>query len=51
MEPKKVLLVDDDELITMSLEMIISAEAEFVVAGKVDARRCSCMMSWRRMFC
>ncbi len=34
MEKKRILLVDDDELITMSLEMIISAEAEFEVIGK-----------------
>lgn len=34
MEKKRILLVDDDELITMSLEMIISAEAEFEIIGK-----------------
>ena len=34
MEPKKILLVDDDELITMSLEMIISADPDFKVIGK-----------------
>ncbi len=31
---KKILLVDDDELITMSLEMIISADGEFEIVGK-----------------
>ncbi len=34
MEKKRILLVDDDELITMSLEMIISAEKDFEVIGK-----------------
>ena len=34
MEKKRILLVDDDELITMSLEMIISAEADFEIVGK-----------------
>ena len=34
MERKRILLVDDDELITMSLEMIISAEEDFEVIGK-----------------
>lgn len=34
METKKILLVDDDELITMSLEMIISADKDFEVVGK-----------------
>ncbi len=34
MEKKKILLVDDDELITMSLEMIITAEADFEIVGK-----------------
>lgn len=34
MEKKRILLVDDDELITMSLEMIISAEPDFEVIGK-----------------
>ena len=34
MEPKRILLVDDDELITMSLEMIISADPDFEVIGK-----------------
>ncbi len=34
MEKKKILLVDDDELITMSLEMIISAEPDFEIIGK-----------------
>lgn len=34
MEKKRILLVDDDELITMSLEMIISAEADFEIIGK-----------------
>ncbi len=34
MEKKRILLVDDDELITMSLEMIISAEDEFEIIGK-----------------
>ena len=31
---RKILLVDDDELITMSLEMIISADGEFEIVGK-----------------
>ncbi len=30
----RILLVDDDELITMSLEMIISAEEDFEIVGK-----------------
>ena len=34
MEKKRILLVDDDELITMSLEMIISAEPDFEIVGK-----------------
>lgn len=34
MEKKRILLVDDDELITMSLEMIISAEQGFEIIGK-----------------
>lgn len=34
MEKKKILLVDDDELITMSLEMIITSEADFEIVGK-----------------
>ncbi|MBE5918715.1 MAG: response regulator transcription factor [Pseudobutyrivibrio ruminis] len=34
MEKKRILLIDDDELITMSLEMIISAEPEFEIIGK-----------------
>lgn len=39
MEKKKVLLIDDDELITMSLEMIISAEEDFQVIGKGNSGR------------
>jgi DNA-binding NarL/FixJ family response regulator len=39
MEKKKILLVDDDELITMSLEMIISAEADFEIIGKGGSGR------------
>ncbi|MCR4960254.1 MAG: response regulator transcription factor [Lachnospiraceae bacterium] len=31
---KKILIVDDDELITMSLEMIISSDPEFEIVGK-----------------
>ena len=34
MDKKRILLIDDDELITMSLEMIISAEEYFQVVGK-----------------
>lgn len=34
MDTKKILLIDDDELITMSLEMIINAEEGFSVIGK-----------------
>ncbi len=34
MTKKKILLIDDDELITMSLEMIICAGSEFEVVGK-----------------
>lgn len=39
MEKKRILLVDDDELITMSLEMIISAEADFEIVGKGGSGR------------
>lgn len=39
MEKKRLLLVDDDELITMSLEMIISAEADFEIVGKGGSGR------------
>lgn len=39
MEKKRILLVDDDELITMSLEMIISSEQEFEIAGKGKSGR------------
>lgn len=38
-EDKKILLVDDDELITMSLEMIINAEEGFNVVGKGGSGR------------
>ncbi|WP_031557951.1 response regulator [Lachnospira multipara] len=31
---KSILLIDDDELITMSLEMIISSKEEFKIVGK-----------------
>lgn len=31
---KTILLIDDDELITMSLEMIISSKEEFKIVGK-----------------
>lgn len=34
MEKKRILLVDDDELITMSLEMIISSDTSFEIVGK-----------------
>ncbi|MBO6128943.1 MAG: response regulator transcription factor [Pseudobutyrivibrio sp.] len=34
MEKKRILLVDDDELITMSLEMIISSDTGFEIVGK-----------------
>lgn len=34
MDKKRILLIDDDDLITMSLEMIISAEEDFQVVGK-----------------
>jgi DNA-binding NarL/FixJ family response regulator len=33
MEKKRILIIDDDELITMSLEMIISSDENFEVAG------------------
>lgn len=36
---KKILLIDDDELITMSLEMIINAEEGFTVIGKGNSGR------------
>ncbi|SCZ76311.1 response regulator [Pseudobutyrivibrio xylanivorans] len=36
---KKILLIDDDELITMSLEMIINAEEGFEVIGKGNSGR------------
>ena len=39
MEDKKILLIDDDELITMSLEMIINAEEGFSVIGKGNSGR------------
>lgn len=39
MEKKRILLVDDDELITMSLEMIISADADFEIVGKGSSGR------------
>ena len=34
MEKIKVLIVDDDELVTMSLAMILSAEADMAIAGR-----------------
>ncbi len=34
MEKRRILLVDDDALITMSLEMIISADGQFEIVGK-----------------
>nr|WP_027871987.1 response regulator transcription factor [[Eubacterium] cellulosolvens] len=34
MEKKRILIIDDDELITMSLDMIISGDEEFEVAGR-----------------
>ncbi len=34
MEKIKIAIVDDDELVTMSLEMILSAREEFQVVGK-----------------
>ena len=39
METKRILLIDDDELITMSLEMIINAEDGFQVVGKGNSGR------------
>ncbi|MDC7279013.1 response regulator transcription factor [Butyrivibrio fibrisolvens] len=39
MDDKKILLIDDDELITMSLEMIINAEEGFSVIGKGNSGR------------
>jgi DNA-binding NarL/FixJ family response regulator len=39
MEEKRILLIDDDELITMSLEMIINAEEGFTVVGKGNSGR------------
>lgn len=39
METKGILLIDDDELITMSLEMIIQADGEFQVLGKGQSGR------------
>lgn len=36
---KKILLVDDDELITMSLEMIISSDSDFTIVGKGNSGR------------
>jgi DNA-binding NarL/FixJ family response regulator len=39
MEKKRILLVDDDELITMSLEMIIGAAEEFCIVGKGKSGR------------
>jgi DNA-binding NarL/FixJ family response regulator len=36
---KRILLIDDDELITMSLEMIISSDPEFEIAGKGNSGR------------
>ncbi|SDB20488.1 DNA-binding response regulator, NarL/FixJ family, contains REC and HTH domains [Pseudobutyrivibrio sp. YE44] len=36
---KKILLIDDDELITMSLEMIINADEDFQVIGKGNSGR------------
>ena len=39
MEDKRILLIDDDELITMSLEMIIDAEEGFTVLGKGNSGR------------
>lgn len=39
MKKKRILLVDDDELITMSLEMIISSEHEFEIVGKGKSGR------------
>ncbi|WP_035798559.1 response regulator [Butyrivibrio sp. NC3005] len=34
MDKKRILIIDDDELITMSLEMIISADPDFTIVGK-----------------
>ena len=39
MADKRILLIDDDELITMSLEMIINAEEGFTVIGKGNSGR------------
>lgn len=35
----KILLIDDDELITMSLEMIINNDSDFTVVGKGNSGR------------
>ncbi len=40
----RILLVDDDELITMSLEMIISAEPDFQIVGKGASGREAVML-------
>ncbi len=36
---KRILLIDDDELITMSLEMIISSDSEYEIAGNGNSGR------------
>ncbi len=36
---KRILLIDDDELITMSLEMIISSDPAFEIAGRGHSGR------------
>ncbi|MBP5266851.1 MAG: response regulator transcription factor [Lachnospiraceae bacterium] len=39
MENKKILLIDDDQLITMSLELIISKEPDFEIVGQGGSGR------------
>ncbi|MCR4841901.1 MAG: response regulator transcription factor [Eubacterium sp.] len=36
---KRILLIDDDELITMSLEMIISSNSDYEIVGKGNSGR------------
>jgi DNA-binding NarL/FixJ family response regulator len=39
MEKKRIVIIDDDDMITMSLEMIISADPEFEVVAKGHSGR------------
>jgi len=39
MEKKRIVIIDDDDMITMSLEMIISADSEFEVVAKGHSGR------------